>query len=40
MAPEKYVGRAPSQVIEFLAEEIAPILERYPDEGLKTELKV
>ena len=40
MAPEKYVGRAPAQVVEFLAEEIAPILERYPDEGLKTELKV
>ncbi len=40
MAPEKYVGRAPSQVVEFLDEEIAPILARYPDEGLKTELKV
>ncbi len=40
MVPEKYVGRAPSQVIEFLDEEIAPILARYPDEGLKTELKV
>ena len=40
MAPEKYVGRAPSQVVEFINEEVAPMLERYPDEGIKTELKV
>ena len=33
MAPEKYVGRAPSQVEEFLAKEIAPLLEKYPDES-------
>ena len=26
MAPEKYTGRAPSQVVEFLEEEIAPML--------------
>ena len=40
MAPEKYVGRAPSQVTEFLAEEIAPILARYPDESIHAELNV
>ena len=40
MAPEKYTGRAPSQVVEFLNEEIAPVLARYPDEGLVAELKV
>ena len=40
MAPEKYVGRAPSQVEEFLAEEIAPLLEKYPDESLQAELNV
>ena len=40
MAPEKYVGRAPSQVTEFLREEIAPLLERYPDEAMQAELNV
>lgn len=40
MAPEKYIGRAPSQVVEFLNDEIAPVLARYPDEGLVAELKV
>ena len=40
MAPERYVGRAPSQVTEFLAAEIAPILARYPDEKLHGELNV
>ena len=40
MAPEKYVGRAPGQVEEFLAEEIAPLLEKYPDESLQAELNV
>ncbi len=40
MAPEKYVGRAPSQVTEFLRDEIAPLLARYPDESLQAELNV
>ncbi len=40
MAPEKYVGRAPSQVTEFLREEVAPLLERYPDESIHAELNV
>ena len=40
LAPEKYVGRAPSQVTEFLREEIAPLLARYPDESLHAELNV
>ena len=40
MAPEKYVGRAPSQVREFLETVIAPILARYPDESLPGELHV
>ncbi len=40
LAPEKYVGRAPSQVSEFLREEIAPLLARYPDEALRAELNV
>jgi adenylosuccinate lyase len=39
--PAKFVGRAPEQVDEFLAEVIAPILRRYPDApGGKTEVKV
>ena len=40
MAPEKYVGRAPGQVTEFLANEVAVILARYPDETLQAELNV
>ncbi|MCX7425811.1 MAG: adenylosuccinate lyase [Planctomycetia bacterium] len=39
--PAKFIGRAPEQVDEFLAEVIAPILRRYPDAlGGKTEVKV
>ena len=38
--PEKYVGRAPSQVTEFLREEIAPLLAKYPDESIQAELNV
>jgi len=40
MAPEQYVGRAPSQVTEFLQNEVAAILSRYPDETLHAELNV
>ena len=40
MAPEKYVGRAPGQVAEFLRDEIAPLLARYPDESIRAELNV
>ena len=40
MAPEKYVGRAPSQVTEFLRDEIAPLLAKYPDERMQAELSV
>ncbi|MBD5150130.1 MAG: adenylosuccinate lyase [Oscillibacter sp.] len=40
MAPEKYVGRASSQVTEFLRDEIAPLLARYPDESIQAELNV
>jgi adenylosuccinate lyase len=29
--PHRYIGRAPRQVDEFLAQEIAPIRSRYPD---------
>mgnify|MGYP006198971409 CR=1 FL=1 len=29
LRPERYVGRAPQQVDEFLAEWVAPVLERY-----------
>jgi adenylosuccinate lyase len=31
LRPELYVGRAPQQVDEFLAEWVAPALERYPE---------
>ncbi len=40
MDPEKYVGRAPSQVTEFLRDEIAPLLAKYPDETIEAELNV
>ena len=40
LAPEKYVGRAPSQVAEFLRDEVSPLLERYPDEDIHAELSV
>ena len=40
MAPEKYVGRAPSQVTEFLRDEVAPLLAKYPDEAIQAELSV
>ncbi|MGP1349600.1 MAG: adenylosuccinate lyase [Stomatobaculum sp.] len=29
MEPERYVGRSPEQVTDFLREEVAPVLERY-----------
>ena len=40
LVPEQYVGRAPSQVTEFLESEIALLLARYPDEGIRAELSV
>jgi adenylosuccinate lyase len=30
LVPEHFVGRAPQQVEEFLAEEVAPVRQRYP----------
>ena len=38
--PALYTGRSVSQVGEFLADVIAPILARYPDDNIHTELKV
>ncbi|MCM1543984.1 MAG: lyase family protein, partial [Ruminococcus sp.] len=38
--PLKYTGRSASQVDEFLADVAAPILERYSDVEIKSELKV
>ena len=41
MQPEKYVGRAPSQVEEFIAEVIQPILDANRDIlGVKAEINV
>ncbi len=36
----KYIGRSVSQVEEFLADVVSPILARYPDEAMKAELNV
>lgn len=38
--PKKYIGRSVSQVDEFLADVVAPILSRYEDEDIKNELTV
>ena len=41
MDPSKYVGRAPEQVTEFLAEVINPILDANKEElGLTAEINV
>lgn len=41
LEPSHYVGRAPEQTAEFLAEEVAPVLARHKDMlGLKVEIKV
>ena len=33
LAPKEFVGRAPQQVDEFLAEEVEPVLSRYSNHG-------
>ena len=42
LEPERYIGRCPEQVEEFLSQEIAPVLEKYAAAlgGTETELKV
>ncbi len=41
MVPQNFVGRAPQQVTEFLAEEVQPILNKYKDLlGLEVEINV
>lgn len=41
MKPENFIGRAPSQVSEFIETEVKPILEKYKDElGIKVEINV
>lgn len=41
MEPERYVGRSPEQVTDFLREEVAPVLERYRAAlGEKAEIEV
>ena len=39
--PSRFVGRSPEQTAEFLAEELAPVLERYQEDlGLNVEIHV
>lgn len=38
--PEKFIGRCPSQVNEFIEEVVNPILARYDTAGVKSNLKV
>ena len=42
LEPERYIGRCPEQVTEFLQQEIAPVLTKYPEalQGSDVELKV
>lgn len=41
LEPSRYVGRAPEQTAEFLAEEVQPVLDRYADQlGVDVEIKV
>ena len=42
LEPERYIGRCPQQVEDFLREDVQPVLERYADalNGKETELKV
>ena len=41
LKPEKYVGRAPEQTLDFLRESVAPVLEKYKDiEAEKAEVTV
>ena len=42
LEPERYIGRCPEQVEEFLSQKIAPVLEKYAAAlgGKETELKV
>lgn len=41
MVPQNFIGRAPQQVAEFLANDVQPILNKYKDLlGLEVEIKV
>ncbi len=41
LEPSRYVGRAPEQTAEFLAEEIAPVLDKYRDDlGVTVDIRV
>lgn len=41
LKPEKFIGRAPQQVKEFIQKEVMPILEKYKDDiGMKAEINV
>lgn len=42
LKPERYIGRCPEQVSEFLTDFVQPVLERYPEalSGKEVELKV
>ena len=42
LEPERYIGRCPEQVTEFLEEAVAPVLAKYPEalQGSDVELKV
>lgn len=38
--PVKFIGRSPSQVVEFISDVVEPILDKYHHEEVKAELSV
>ena len=38
--PAKYIGRSPSQVEEFLAQVVRPVLDRYAGDELSAQLNI
>ena len=42
LEPERYIGRCPEQVTEFLTQHIQPVLDKYPEalQGADVDLKV
>ena len=40
LAPTRFIGRCPSQVTDFLREQVQPLLDRYGKEEIVAELSV
>ena len=40
MNPSRFIGRAPQQVVQFIAEEIEPVLAAYPETEEAADVRV